>query len=259
MCPGRRLWWCVEHPCQGLGESPHPPCWCEDAHGCCLSAWAPGEAGRLHPSPWAMRGICGGAGALWAGGSGPFSDQVDPHVYLPHALRSPLGWDSETCHWIFISHVTESRLPYLHPDTVPTPASCSYHFTKSINSVTLTFFFFISPSTHNTNIYFCIIWKGLRFSPWLGKQAHCNFLTDDRESGSCDDLVPVGCGEQLTHHSGLWQGTLQSECQSHPTRGVRTPSALDFWLNPRADSFSACGSQGVVQQGSEHCPHDTAH
>ena len=33
----------------------------------------------------------GGAGALWAGGSGPFSDQVDLHVYLPRALRSPQG------------------------------------------------------------------------------------------------------------------------------------------------------------------------
>lgn len=59
MCPGRCLWWCVEHPCQGSGESPHPPCWREDAHGCCPSAWAPGEAGRLHPSLRAMRGICG--------------------------------------------------------------------------------------------------------------------------------------------------------------------------------------------------------
>lgn len=33
----------------------------------------------------------GGAGALWAGVSGPFSDQVDPHAYLPRVLRSPLG------------------------------------------------------------------------------------------------------------------------------------------------------------------------
>ena len=32
-----------------------------------------------------------GAGAPWAGGSGSFSDQVDPHVYLPRALRSPQG------------------------------------------------------------------------------------------------------------------------------------------------------------------------
>ena len=203
-----------------------------------------------------------GAGAPWAGGSGPFSDQVDPHVYLPRALRSPQGWDSETCHRIFISHVTESCLPYLRPDTVLTPASCSYHFTKSINFVTLTFFFFprtISPSTLNTNIYFCIIWNGLRFSPWLGKQVHCNFLTDDRESGPCDALVPVGCVQPLTHHSGWWRGTLRPECQSHPARGVRTPPALDFCLNPRADSFSACGPQGVVQWGSEHCPRNTAH
>ena len=33
----------------------------------------------------------GGAWALWAGVSGPFSDQVDPHAYLPRVLRSPLG------------------------------------------------------------------------------------------------------------------------------------------------------------------------
>ena len=157
----------------------------------------------------------------------------------------------QSCYWVMSAPSCVQTLSWL---LLPVP-------TISQNPLTLWLWLFflriISPSTHNTNISFCIIWKGLRFSPWLGKQVHCNFLTDDRELGTCDALVPVGCVELLIFHSGWRQGALLN-VRVTPL-GVSGPLRSRFLAEPTADSFSASGSQCVVQQGLEHCPRYTAH